>query len=476
MIRSISGVAFSAVVFISACGSNDAPGVGGGSGGTAVSGSGGTAGNGVTPGSGGSSSVDAGSGSGGSMPAGDDAGASNTDVMPGGTGGAPPATNGAKPSLSFHKVTLQTMNLAEGINAGDFNKDGVLDVVSGPFWWEGPGLTKMHTYFPPPPNNGYTNMTLHDWADYTVDVDGDGWVDVITCDRPAQMSYWYRNPGMPMVAADVTMWEKKYLGTLNDEHYVFADISGDGKPDLVAANGGSFGWFTVANASPWVFTPVTPGGYVGGPYVHGLGIGDIDGDGKAELIEQNGWWSRGADGAPWTKHAMAFGPGAQIYTYDVNNDGMNDVVMSTHAHGYGVGWYEQTKAGGAIGFTYHSIVGDAGAMNVGGIPSYSQPHAFWIADMDLDGITDIVSGKSFYAHPPGKGDPDPDGTPFIYVFKLIRNADKTVTWEPHLVDKVVGLGRQFTTADVNGDGLQDVLVGSKHGTFVFLQDPAPAGQ
>jgi len=412
------------------------------------------------------------------MPAGDDAGgsidagggASDTDAMPSATdSGPPPVTKGAKPSLNFHKVTLQTLNLAEGINYGDFNKDGHPDVVSGPYWWEGPGLTKQHTYFPPPANNGYTNMTLNDWADYTYDVDGDGWVDIIICDRPANMSYWYKNPGMPMVAADVTMWQKNAFGSLNDEHYEFGDISGDGKPDLVAANGGSFGWFNVAGG-PWMFNAVTPGGYVGGPYVHGLGFGDVDGDGRADLLEANGWWSQGAAGAAWVKHPMAFGPGAQIYVYDVNKDGMNDVVMSIAAHGYGVGWYEQTKAGA---FTYHSIVGGAGAMNAGGIPSYSQPHAFWVADMDNDGVTDIVSGKSFYAHPPGKGDPDPDGTPYIYVFKLIRNADKTVTWEPHLVDKVEGLGRQFTTGDVNGDGLPDVLVGSKHGTYVFLQDPAP---
>jgi hypothetical protein len=96
-------------------------------------------------------------------------------------------------------------------------------------------------------------------------------------------------------------------------------------------------------------------------------------------------------------------------------------------------------------------------------------HALVVADIDGDGLKDIVTGKSFYAHPPGMGDPDADGTPVFYVFKLVRTPGKLPTYEPHMVDNVVGLGRQFSVGDLNGDGKVDIAVGSKHGAFLFFQ-------
>jgi hypothetical protein len=109
------------------------------------------------------------------------------------------------------------------------------------------------------------------------------------------------------------------------------------------------------------------------------------------------------------------------------------------------------------------------ATNAGMIPPFSQPHAFLVADIDGDGVKDIVTGKSFYAHPPGMGDPDADGTPVFYVFRLVRGPAHAVSWEPHLVDSEVGLGRQFTSGDLNGDGKVDIAVASKHGVFLFFQ-------
>ena len=109
------------------------------------------------------------------------------------------------------------------------------------------------------------------------------------------------------------------------------------------------------------------------------------------------------------------------------------------------------------------------ATNAGMIAPFSQPHALLVADIDGDGVKDLVTGKTFYAHPPGMGDPDADGTPVFYVFKLVRGAAHAVSWEPHLVDSEVGLGRQFTTGDLNGDGKVDIAVASKHGVFLFLQ-------
>ena len=397
-----------------------------------------------------------------------------------GTGGA--AGAGGHPivegSLTFTRMVLHMFNYAEGIGIGDFNNDGKPDVHSGPFWWEGPDFTTKHQFFPPPANNAYTDMTLGDWADYESDIDGDGWLDSINIMRPGTPSYWYKNPGQPMIAADISTWKQNPLGTLVMEQSAFTDITGDGKPELVGAIEGKSGWFDASATAAWTFNPIGVTGATDAyAWWHGIGVGDLDGDGKNDLIMDSAWYSQPAGGpkaGAWTAHAQKFkgagvaddhGP-SQMYGYDVDGDGDQDVVTALDSHGYGVAWFENNKGA----WIQHVIVGGAGSMatNAGMIPPFSQPHALLLADIDGDGLKDIVTGKSFYAHPPGMGDPDADGTPVFYVFKLVRGA-AGVTWEPHLVDSVEGLGRQFTAGDLNGDGKVDIAVASKHGAFLFFQ-------
>jgi hypothetical protein len=91
--------------------------------------------------------------------------------------------------------------------------------------------------------------------------------------------------------------------------------------------------------------------------------------------------------------------------------------------------------------------------------------------MDGDGVPDLVTGKERFAHPLDQNDPDPQGTPFLYVFKTIRNKPSvagSVTFEPHMVDNVAGVGRQIAVGHANTDGIMDICVASKLGLFVFL--------
>jgi hypothetical protein len=393
----------------------------------------------------------------------------------GGTGGAPLMMG----NLTFTRQTLHTFNYAEGIAISDLNGDGVSDVASGPFWWEGPAFTAQHQYFPPPPNNDYTGMSLADWADYAWDIDGDGPIDIITVMRPSTSSYWYKNPGPTGIDAAISEWERFDVGTLVLEQSLFTDLTGDGLPDLVGAIDGQFGWFDWGTAVPWTFNAIAPCGATNAyAWWHGIGVGDLDGDGANDLLTDHAWYTRPAAGpksGPWDEHVQRFkgdnvadehGP-SHMFGYDVDDDGDQDVITALDSHAYGVAWYEND----AGTFTPHVIVGDETSMatNAGMIPSFSQPHAMIVDDIDGDGVKDLVTGKSFYAHPPGMGDPDADGTPVFYVFKLIRDANG-VTWEPHLVDSEVGLGRQFTSGDLNGDGKIDIAVASKHGVFLFFQE------
>src|SRR2546425_11546284 len=59
------------------------------------------------------------------------------------------AANGADHVLhSFKKMQLSDKFWCEGASFGDFNHDGKPDVVSGPYWYEGPDFKKRHEYYP----------------------------------------------------------------------------------------------------------------------------------------------------------------------------------------------------------------------------------------------------------------------------------------------------------------------------------------
>jgi hypothetical protein len=392
----------------------------------------------------------------------------------GGAGGAGGAVPGKLGTLKFTRKDLNRLNLAEASTFGDYNKDGHVDVLSGPYWWEGPAFDKAHELDQPsctPANpaacNCYTCTSEGDWADYSYDVDGDGWIDAVRISRPGNPSYWFKNPGMPAVQTDAK-WTKGLIGTLSWEQSAFADMAGKGVPGLVGVANGSFGWFDPGTNSPWTWHVIAGG--AGGLWEHGIGAGKIDGN-NMDFISRDGWWSPPAAGPTsgmWTMHAQAFkagNGGSQMFAYDVNGDGQADVITALEAHGYGVAWFEQKNGT----FVRHDIVGGPGAMNAGGITSFSQPHNLLVVDVDGDGLKDIITGKVFYAHPPGV-DPGAADAPVFYVFKLIRGPQGAVTWEPHLVDMEVGLGKGGLSAtDFNGDGLVDIAVGSKHGVFLFLQ-------
>ena len=381
------------------------------------------------------------------------------------------AASGLSATLpTFRKLVLNGDYYCDGINTGDFNRDGKPDIVAGPFWYEGPSFTAKHEFYPAksfPTRPAPTDSLFS----YVWDFNGDGWPDILVLGRVhLHAAYWYENPrGAP------GLWKKHFVfERIRGESPPFADVDGDGRPELVAHWEDQWGLLRPdwsAPDRPWRFQPVTaPGKW--DQFYHGTGIGDVNGDGRLDLILNDGWWEQPASGrAPWVAHPFVFSKdkgGAQMFAYDVNGDGLPDIITSLNAHGWGLAWFEQVKRGEMITFQEHLLMADRSAEAKFGV-CFSQPHALALADLDGDGLRDIIVGKRMWAHPPPQ-DIEPDAPPVLYWFQLRRDGHGGAKFVPHLIDDHSGVGVQLTVADVTGDGRPDILTVSKLGTFVFVNE------
>ena len=187
-----------------------------------------------------------------------------------------------------------------------------------------------------------------------------------------------------------------------------------------------------------------------------------------DILEANGWYEQPKDLAapgPWKFHKANFGQGgAQMYVYDVNKDGRNDVITSIKAHSYGLSWFEQNKDGS---FKEHVILGKTKEDNADG-KGFSQIHAVEFQDMNGDGLPDIICGKRRWAHGI-KGDDEPNADPVLYWFELNRDAAGAASFVPRRIDSDSGVGTQFFAGKVNQDNKPDIVIANKHGVFVFTQ-------
>jgi hypothetical protein len=370
-------------------------------------------------------------------------------------------TAGAQ-EIRFKRTVLDPVFRSEGVAVGDFNHDGRRDIAAGTVWYAAPDWKMQLTGEKAPEYDPLSYS--HAFQTFADDLNGDGWADVIVVDWPGAMTYWLENP-----KGKSANWKQHELTPVtNTESPQFVDVDGDGKLDLLAAFAPDpknfdgperrMGYMT-RMSDPYALWKIhavsAPAAPATKRYSHGIGLGDINRDGRQDILCKEGWWEAPAKAtdAEWTFHPAALGEDcAQMFAFDIDGDGDND-VLSTAAHKVGMWWHEQLADGK---FQTH-LIDD----------SFTQTHALCLADMNGDGRLDFVTGKRWWAHGP-KGDINPGDPAVLFWFELTTSSGKP-NWKPHEIDHDSGVGTQFEVADVNGDGLLDVVTSNKKGVHYFEQ-------
>ncbi|MFZ2145676.1 MAG: VCBS repeat-containing protein [Sedimentisphaerales bacterium] len=359
--------------------------------------------------------------------------------------------------IQFEKIVVDKTFRSEGVAVADVNRDGKLDILAGDVWYAAPDW-KMHEIRSVGQYDGSKGYS-QTFANFAQDVNGDGWADSIIIGMPGEPCWWYENP-----KDKPGHWKQRMVvDSACNETPLFVDLLGNGKPVLVFAvrPKGLMAWFSVPSDLDGLWDmhiiagPDAPGT---DRYSHGLGVGDVNGDGRNDVLIKEGWWQAPKDPTQnnWEFHQAKLGPNcADMLVYDVDNDGDGDVI-TTSAHDYGIWWFEQQPGTDTPQFEQHLI-----------FKEFSQTHAIRLVDINGDGVKDLVTGKRYFAHQ-GK-DPGGHEPAVLYWFELRRPQKGKVEFVPHKIDDNSGVGTQFEITDLNGDGRPDIVTSNKKGVHVFLQ-------
>ena len=367
----------------------------------------------------------------------------------------------------FRRCLMVSPN--EGCAIADVDRDGKLDIIAGTHWFAAPDFVPRPVRDIPQVSLGFgANEFYANNGDHACDVDGDGWIDVISGGWTEAELYWYKNPGKKGLEKG-WKWEPKLLfnGRRDNEAFDLQDLDGDGTPEIVVHC-----WVRneplvvlklgkTSDGQPTV-TRIVLGETGCG---HGYAFGDVNGDRREDILCEAGWYEHPAGDVfakPWKFHPETGlrGVSSPFLVVDVNGDGRSDIIWGK-GHDYGVYLWEQgePKPDGTTTWKEHLID-----------KSWSQAHSMAWADLDGDGKGELITGKRVRGH--GDSDPGALEPECLYYYNWDGAAGKFVRHTISPPGGGVGTGMQIRVADLNGDSRPDIAVSGKTGTWLIINEGA----
>lgn len=373
---------------------------------------------------------------------------------------------------TWKKHVINDQSPFEAAGAADFNGDGKIDIFCGDSWYEAPDWKRHQVRTVPAsgPNPHY----YEDFADSPLDVNGDGHIDIVTCNYFGQSVAWVENPGgdatKPWIEHPIDKPGSSETGEL-------VDINGDGRLDFLPNTVNKVVWYELTQQKPEVVWTKHELGTEGAG--HGVGVGDINGDGKLDIITPKGWYEQpkqpGTDRWPFHAEFELGAAGIFILGRDFDGDRRCDVVWGM-GHDFGLRWLKQSTADD----------GKRSWMKLDIDISFSQVHTLLFADLDGDGNPELVTGKRVYAH---EVEPGATDAPCVYSFQFdgatgkwrkvtLYEGEPARSAPPEAKDRwalkdfapgSVGTGLQMVARDMDGDGDIDLVCPGKTGLY-FLEN------
>lgn len=371
--------------------------------------------------------------------------------------------------IKWQRIAIDEIFRSEGVAAADVNKDGKMDVLAGEVWYEAPDW-KLHEIKTPGKYDGAAGYS-QSFANWAYDVNADGWMDLVIVGFPGAPCHWFENP-----QNQAGHWKQHEIWhSACNETPQFLDVTGDGKPELILGSQpeGQVGYLEVpvpeAATQKWKFVAVSAEKSIGTDrFYHGLGVGDVNADGRLDIVIPHGWFEHPAlmSASPWSFHPLTLSkdnksgsmPAADLYVDDLDLDGDNEIIMSS-AHSVGIWYFNNVGTNAEPTYEFHQID-----------DKFSQTHALNFVDINGDGTKDLVTGKRYYAHGPN-GDTDPQGEVVMYWYEIQKTKGMEPKFIPHKISEGsgTGIGTQFLVTDFDGDKLYDIVLSNKKGTNVLLQ-------